>query len=97
MGTARREQPTTARSHALVPGAANRPGDRNPSGHPAPDLTSLPAEVLAMIEPLQQQARVHAQELTRHGRELTPGAGQDREAQFVAPWAIRCQDRGHDR
>jgi len=37
----------------------------------SPDLTSLPAEVLALIAQLQQQAAADAQELTRRGRELT--------------------------
>ena len=35
------------------------------------DLTSLPAEVAALIERLQQQARGDAQELARRSRELT--------------------------
>ena len=34
------------------------------------DLTSLPAEVAALIERLQQQAKVDAQELARRGREI---------------------------
>jgi transposase len=34
------------------------------------DLTSLPAEVAALIERLQQQAQAHAQELTRRDREI---------------------------
>ena len=37
----------------------------------SPDLTSLPAEVAALIERLQQQATADAQELARRGRELT--------------------------
>jgi transposase len=36
-----------------------------------PDLSSLPAEVAALIQRLQQQAAVDAQELARCGRELT--------------------------
>ncbi|MCR5864073.1 hypothetical protein [Aquincola sp. J276] len=35
------------------------------------DLTSLPAEVAALIERLQQQAKADAQELGRRGGELT--------------------------
>ena len=35
------------------------------------DLTSLPAEVAALIERLQQQAKADAQELARRGGELT--------------------------
>ena len=35
------------------------------------DLTSLPPEVAALIERLQQQAQADAQELARRGRELT--------------------------
>ncbi|MBV8123291.1 MAG: IS66 family transposase [Paucibacter sp.] len=38
---------------------------------PTADLTSLPAEVLALIERLQQQARLDAQELARRSQELT--------------------------
>lgn len=34
------------------------------------DLTSLPAEVAALIERLQQQAQAHAQELARRDREI---------------------------
>ncbi|MFG6443593.1 transposase, partial [Roseateles sp. LKC17W] len=35
------------------------------------DLTSLPTEVAALIERLQQQAKADAQELARRGSELT--------------------------
>lgn len=35
------------------------------------DLTSLPAEVVALVERLQQQAKTDAQELVRRGREIT--------------------------
>jgi len=34
------------------------------------DLTSLPAEAVALIARLQQQARAHAQELARRDREI---------------------------
>ena len=45
---------------------------RMPSGVAATiDLTSLPTEVAALIERLQQQAKADAQELARRGGELT--------------------------
>lgn len=66
---------TRAADHRAQPRLSSWRGSQTgrpkPVGAPSPDLTSLPAEVLAMIEPLQQQARVHAQELTRRVRELS--------------------------
>ena len=43
---------------------------RMPGVAAAIDLTRLPAEVAALIERLQQQAQIHAQELARRDREI---------------------------